>query len=92
MSPLTLCLAASVCFDLSPMKPRLGLIVLVPAAPGHSRGRPNETAKKRYGGLGICTVRPDTPSGLRRRGSASDRETPLITGVNGTLMARPWDG
>jgi hypothetical protein len=42
--------------------------------------------------LGICTVRPRTPSDQRRNRSASDRETPLITGVNGTLMARPADG
>jgi hypothetical protein len=42
--------------------------------------------------LGICpvqaAVRPDLRSGL----SASDRERPLITGVNGPLMARrSWE-
>jgi hypothetical protein len=39
--------------------------------------------------LGICPVRRLTLPDQRRGGSASDRETPLITGVNGTLMARP---
>jgi hypothetical protein len=38
--------------------------------------------------LGICIfwrrIQPD----LRRDGSGSDRETPLISGVNGPLMAR----
>jgi hypothetical protein len=41
--------------------------------------------------LGICTVRWRMRLDLRRGGSASDRETPLITGVNGTLMARRRD-
>jgi hypothetical protein len=40
MSPLILCRAASVCFLIIPsMKPRLGLVVLVPAAPGSSCAR-----------------------------------------------------
>jgi hypothetical protein len=56
MSPLTLCLAASVCFWISPpMKPRLGPIALVPSLAvrvlASSRGRPNEAAKKRHGQL-----------------------------------------
>jgi hypothetical protein len=38
--------------------------------------------------LGSCPVRPYMSADLRRDWSASDRETPLITGVNGTLMAR----
>ena len=38
--------------------------------------------------LGICTVRAATPSDLRGGWSASDRERPLATGVNGPLMAR----
>jgi hypothetical protein len=32
-------------FLIFPMKPRLGLVVLVPADPGSSRGRPNEAAR-----------------------------------------------
>jgi hypothetical protein len=48
-------------------------------------------AKRKTGAnsLGICPVSPYIPPELRRNESASDRETPLITGVNGTLMARP---
>ena len=38
--------------------------------------------------LGICTARRRTRSDLRRGGSVIDRETPFVTGVNGTLMAR----
>ncbi len=48
-------------------------------------------AKKRMVRLGICPVRPYMSADLRRDRSASDRETPLITGVNGTLMARRGD-
>ena len=39
--------------------------------------------------LGICTVRAVEWSDLRDRLSASDRERPFVTGVNGSLMARP---
>ena len=38
--------------------------------------------------LGICEIRAVVRSDLRAAVSASDRERPLVTGVNGTLMAR----
>ena len=46
-------------------------------------------AKKPDGQLGFCPVRRRMRPDLRRGGSASDREAPLVTGVNGTPMARP---
>jgi hypothetical protein len=39
--------------------------------------------------LGICTIRAVARPDLRSEVSASDRERPLLTGVNGTPMARP---
>jgi hypothetical protein len=38
--------------------------------------------------LGINTIHAATRPDLRRRLPASDRERPLLTGVNGPLMAR----
>ena len=38
--------------------------------------------------LEVCRLRSDHKAYLALQGSASDRETPLITVVNGTLMAR----
>ncbi len=38
--------------------------------------------------LGICAARAAMRPDLRGRLSASDRERPLVTGVNGPLMAR----
>jgi hypothetical protein len=38
--------------------------------------------------LGSCAVRAVMRPDLRGGVSASDRERPLVTGVNGTLMAR----
>jgi hypothetical protein len=38
--------------------------------------------------LGICAVTAPTWPDLRRGVSMSDRQRPLVTGVNGTLMAR----
>jgi hypothetical protein len=38
--------------------------------------------------LGICAIRAVMRPGLRSRVSASDRERPLLAGVNGPLMAR----
>ncbi len=50
--------------------------------------RADDGNRTRTVSLGICPVRRRTDPDQRRNGSASDRETPLITGVNGTLMAR----
>lgn len=41
--------------------------------------------ESRAANLEICTVWPGTLSDQRRDLSASDREAPLITGVNGTI-------
>ena len=45
-------------------------------------------------GLGICAVRACHMADLRRGVSASDGEKPLVTGLNGLLMARRawWRG
>ena len=42
--------------------------------------------------LGICVIRAAERPDLRDGVSASDRERPLVTGVNGPLMARrSWE-
>ena len=77
MSPLTLCLAASVCFfGLSPMKPRLGLVALVPGVSCIERARhlfprssssrrpPRRGTKMRYRQLrDLCCSAPESASG-----------------------------
>jgi hypothetical protein len=60
MSPLTLCLAASVCFLIFPDEAAAWPVALVSSlavrALASSRGRPNEAAQKRHGQLGnLCT-------------------------------------
>jgi hypothetical protein len=50
--------------------------------------RADDGNRTRTVSLGICTVWACMSADLRRDQSASDRETPLITGVNGPLMAR----
>ena len=64
------------------------------AAPGNQRpscafslgaGDGNRT---RTISLGICAIRAAVRLDLRCRVSASDRDRPLVTGVNGPLMAR----
>ena len=50
--------------------------------------RADDGNRTRTVSLGICAIRRRTGPDLRRDGSVSDRERPLFTVVNGTLMAR----